>query len=37
MTPAEYGEQLAATMPSITDEQVEAVARILAAVERVAA
>lgn len=33
MSPAEYGSQLAADAPALTDEQVEAAARILATVE----
>lgn len=33
MTPAEYGEQLADMAPALTDDQVEAAARILATVE----
>jgi hypothetical protein len=33
MTPAEYGHLLAAGAKPLTDEQVEAAARILAAVE----
>jgi hypothetical protein len=33
MSPAEYGRLLAQSAPSITDEQVEAAARILATVE----
>lgn len=33
-TPAELGAQLAETWPPITDEQVEAAARILATVTR---
>lgn len=32
MTPAEYGQQLAAAAPPLTDEQVERAARILAAI-----
>lgn len=32
MTPAEYGAHLAETAPRLTDEQVEAAARILATV-----
>lgn len=38
MSPAEYGATLAAQAPTITDEQAEAAARILASVsEQVAA
>lgn len=37
MSPTEYGEHLASQMPPLTDEQVEAAARILAGVEAVAA
>ena len=37
MSPAEYGEHLAALAPPITAEQAEAAARILATVEVVAA
>lgn len=33
MTPAEYGRQLAEAAPPLTDEQVEAAARILATVD----
>ena len=33
MTPAEYGESLAAEAPPLTPEQVEGAARILATVE----
>ena len=34
MSPAEYGRQLAATAPPLTEEQVEKAARILATIER---
>lgn len=37
MTPVEYGQHLASLAPPLTDEQVEAAARILATVEPVAA
>lgn len=39
MSPAEYGVSLAASLPPITDEQVEETARILASIvtEQVAA
>lgn len=37
MSPREYGEWLAEQAPALTDEQVEAAARILATVEEVAA
>lgn len=33
ITPAQYGEQIAATWPPLTDEQVEEIAKILATVE----
>lgn len=37
MTPAEYGEHLASLEPPLTDEQIEAAARIFASIEPVAA
>ena len=37
MSPAEYGRQIAAAEPPITDQQAEAAARILATIEEVAA
>lgn len=37
MSPAEYGQLLAQSAPPLTDEQVEAAARILATVQAVAA
>ena len=33
MSPAEYGEQIAATFEPLTDEQVDEIAKILATVE----
>lgn len=37
MTPREYGRLLAQSAPTITDEQVEAAARIFVTIEDVAA
>lgn len=37
MTPAEYGEHLAAASPAITTDQAEQAARILATIDDVAA